>query len=64
MAAEREKANAARDLLLGDDASQQAEFILNLIEQAAEGRELQNVISDVIQVCSERMHAIESLYAF
>lgn len=42
--------NAVRDLLLGDDAQQQAEFILNLISEAAEGREVLNVISDVIQV--------------
>ena len=42
--------NAARDLLLGEDAGAQAEFILGLIAEAAEGREIQNVISDVIQV--------------
>jgi len=43
--------NAVRDLLLGEDTSQQAEFILNLIAEAAEGgREILNVISDVIQV--------------
>jgi hypothetical protein len=42
--------NAVRDMLLGEDTNVQAEFILNLIEEAAEGREVANVISDVIQV--------------
>jgi hypothetical protein len=48
--AEAKTSNAVRDLLLGEDAGQQADLILSLISEAAEGRELQNVISDVIQV--------------
>lgn len=44
-------ANAVRELLLNPAAAQQqAELILNLIAEAAEGRESFNVISDVIQV--------------
>lgn len=39
-----------RDLLLGQDASAKAELLLNLINDAAAGRELSSVVSDVIQV--------------
>jgi hypothetical protein len=45
--------NAVKDLLLGDDPqkdAQRAELILSLISDAAEGREIANVVSDVIQV--------------
>ncbi|GBF90113.1 hypothetical protein Rsub_02821 [Raphidocelis subcapitata] len=45
--------NATKDLLLGDDPqkdAQRAELILSLISDAAEGREIANVVSDVIQV--------------
>lgn len=49
MAADQ-KTNAVRDLLLGEDAAAQADFILGLVSDAAEGKELLNVVSDVIQV--------------
>ncbi|KAI8464574.1 MAG: hypothetical protein J3K34DRAFT_114028 [Monoraphidium minutum] len=49
MAAEA-RTNAVRDLMLGEDTAAQAEFILNLISEAAEGREVLNAVSDVIQV--------------
>eukprot|EP00878_Enallax_costatus_P036408 GHUV01040884.1.p1 GENE.GHUV01040884.1~~GHUV01040884.1.p1 ORF type:complete len:122 (+),score=18.87 GHUV01040884.1:160-525(+) len=39
-----------RDLLLGDDVSGQVELLLNLLSDAAAGRELSNVVSEVIQV--------------
>lgn len=39
-----------RDLLLGEDVSGQVELLLNLISDAAAGRELSNVVSEVIQV--------------
>jgi hypothetical protein len=38
-----------RELLLGDHADQQAEYLLGLISEAAEGREVPS-LSDVIQV--------------
>ena len=43
-------ANGVRDLLLSDQTDKQAEFILSLSADAAEGRELPPVITDVIQV--------------
>lgn len=39
-----------RDLLLGEDVSGQVELLLNLLSDAAAGRELSNVVSEVIQV--------------
>ncbi|KAF8065439.1 hypothetical protein HT031_003040 [Scenedesmus sp. PABB004] len=39
-----------KDLLLGDDVAGQVELLLNLLSDAAAGRELSNVVSEVIQV--------------
>jgi hypothetical protein len=39
-----------RELLLGDDVAGQVELLLNLLSDAAAGRELSNVVSEVIQV--------------
>lgn len=39
-----------KDILLGDDIAGQAELLLSLLSDAAAGRELSNVVSDVIQV--------------
>lgn len=41
-----------KDLLLGEDVSGQVELLLNLLSDAAAGRELTNVVSEVIQVRS------------
>ena len=45
--------NKIKDLLLGQDVSGQVELLLNLLSDAAAGKELSNVLSEVIQV-SER----------
>lgn len=42
--------NKLRDLLLGQDVSGQVELLLNLLSDAAAGKELSNVVSEVIQV--------------
>jgi hypothetical protein len=42
-------ADKTRELLLGDQADQQAEYLLGLISEAAEGREVPS-LGDVIQV--------------
>lgn len=39
-----------KDLLLGEDVAGQVELLLNLLSDAAAGRELSNVVSEVIQV--------------
>lgn len=39
-----------RDLLLSEDVSGQVELLLNLLSDAAAGRELSSVVSEVIQV--------------
>lgn len=41
-----------RELLLGDDVAGQVELLLNLLSDAAAGRELSNVVSEIIQVCN------------
>lgn len=43
--------NKIKDLLLGQDVSGQVELLLNLLSDAAAGKELSNVVSEVIQVC-------------
>jgi hypothetical protein len=47
-----------RELLLGDDVAGQVELLLNLLSDAAAGRELSNVVSEVIQV-AKRLSASE-----
>lgn len=42
--------NKIKDLLLGQDVSGQVELLLNLLSDAAAGKELSNVLSEVIQV--------------
>ncbi len=39
-----------KDVLLGEDVSAKAELLLNLLNDAAAGRELTGVVSEVIQV--------------
>jgi hypothetical protein len=41
-----------RDLLLSPDVPGQVELLLNLLSDAAAGKELSNVVSEVIQVSS------------
>lgn len=48
--AEAQQINKIRDLLLGQDVSGQVELLLNLLSDAAAGKELSNVLSEVIQV--------------
>ncbi len=43
-------ATTPKDILLSEDVSAQAELLLNLLNDAAAGRELSTVLSDVIQV--------------
>lgn len=50
MAAEAAQQNKIKDLLLGQDVSGQVELLLNLLSDAASGKELSNVLSEVIQV--------------
>jgi hypothetical protein len=42
--------NRVRDLLLGQDVSGQVELLLNLLSDAAAGKELSNTVSEVVQV--------------
>lgn len=44
--------NKIKDLLLGQDVAGQVELLLNLLSDAAAGKELSNVLSEVIQVSS------------
>lgn len=46
--------NKIKDLLLGQDVSGQVELLLNLLSDAAAGKELSNVVSEVIQVGGTR----------
>ncbi len=41
-----------KDILLSENAAAQAELLLNLLSDAAAGRELTSVVSDVVQVRS------------
>ncbi len=43
-------ANSVRELLLSDALDRQCELVLSLLEQAAAGKELPSVVTDVIQV--------------
>jgi len=49
--------NKITSLLLGQDVSGQVELLLNLLSDAAAGKELSNVLSEVIQVCTDRSAA-------
>ena len=42
--------NKIKDLLLGQDVAGQVELLLNLLSDAAAGKELSNVLGEVIQV--------------
>jgi hypothetical protein len=50
MATAESHLNKIKDLLLGQDVSGQVELLLNLLSDAAAGKELSNVLSEVIQV--------------
>lgn len=52
MAASSTAENKIKDLLLGQDVAGQVELLLNLLSDAAAGKELSNVLSEVIQVSS------------
>lgn len=49
-AAESAQLNKIKDLLLGQDVSGQVELLLNLLSDAAAGKELSGVLTEVIQV--------------
>lgn len=51
-AAESAQLNKIKDLLLGQDVSGQVELLLNLLSDAAAGKELSGVLTEVIQVLS------------
>ena len=43
-------ARSRRDVLLSESTPEQAELLLNLLSDAAAGKELSNIVSDVVQV--------------
>lgn len=64
MAAAATTENKIKDLLLGQDVAGQVELLLNLLSDAAAGKELSNVLSDVIQVSSSQDGRIDLLGGF